>query len=139
MNTIPLSLYIDIEKGKVADLEVVARTALAWDALTKEIFYIADPALDVRVEIVNGTKGSVSLNTIIKAISKVAEKNPKRAGVIIGLLAIFASSPAEHFSDHFWTEVYELLGHKDEPAEQPSAAEKLQIVLDARHMAYGIW
>lgn len=120
MNNIPLSLYIDLHEGTVADLEVVAKTALAWDALIKEVFFIIDPSLDIKVEMVNGTEGSLSLNAIIKAISKVTEDNPKTAGAIAGILAIFISVPIQHASEHFWEDVYEIIGHKDETDEEES-------------------
>lgn len=64
----PLSLYLDLEAGSSADLDVVAKAALAWSAAIKEIAYVVDPSVQVRLELESGTPGSLSLNTVIKSI-----------------------------------------------------------------------
>lgn len=79
----PISLYFDLEDGQTADLEVVARAALAWTAAIKELAYVLDPSLEVRVEISSGTPGSFTLNSVIEAVRK-AKDQP----VTLGALAI---------------------------------------------------
>lgn len=56
----PINLYLDIEPGQVADIEVVARAALAFSKTIKEVVFVLDPSLEIRVEIASGTPGSLS-------------------------------------------------------------------------------
>jgi hypothetical protein len=84
----PISLYLDLEDGQTADIEVVARTALAFSAAIKECAYILDPSLEVRVELASGTAGSLSLNSIIKSIKK-AKDEPVTLGAVALLMAIW--------------------------------------------------
>jgi hypothetical protein len=64
----PISLYIDLETGQKADLEVVARAALSFAAAIRETAQIFDPSMTVRVELVSGTDGSLSINSRIRSI-----------------------------------------------------------------------
>ena len=63
-----VSLYLDLEPGKKPDLEVVARAALAYVEAIKEAGFMLNPGMDVSVEFVSGTEGSLSLNTILKSV-----------------------------------------------------------------------
>jgi hypothetical protein len=63
-----VSLYLDLEPGKKADLEVVARVALAYVEAIKETGFILNPGMDVSLEFVSGTPGSLSLNTVLKSV-----------------------------------------------------------------------
>jgi len=72
-----VSLYLDIEPGQKADLEVVARAALAFDVAVKELAYILDPGLELRVELESGTEGTLSLNSIIRPIKTIGERSPR--------------------------------------------------------------
>ncbi len=62
----PISVYLDLEAGRVADMEVVARAALAFSAAVKDLAYVIDPGLDLRIELQSGTEGSLNLNTILR-------------------------------------------------------------------------
>ena len=66
----PISLYLDLEPGEVADLEAVARASLAFAAALKEAAYILDPSLDVRIGFQSGTEGSLSINSVITSLRK---------------------------------------------------------------------
>ena len=82
MSEIPLSLYFQLEEGKSADIEVVSRATLAWAAAIKELSYITDPSLEVRIELVSGTEGSLSLNSIIRDVrSRVTNRQTLRTVV----------------------------------------------------------
>lgn len=74
----PLSLYFDLEKGRAADLEVVARAAIAWSEAIQELAFMVDPSAQVRVELASGTAGSLSLDAIIRF---VADRLPDRKTV----------------------------------------------------------
>src|SRR5947208_9697632 len=64
----PVSLYLDLQPGQKVDLEVAARAALAFAAAIRETAYIFDPSMTVRVELLSGTDGSLSLNSLIRSI-----------------------------------------------------------------------
>lgn len=71
-----ISLYIGLEPGKKADFEVVGRAAAAFAEVVKEIAYILEPGLEIKLEFDTGTQGSLSLNAILKTPSD------KRAALI---------------------------------------------------------
>ena len=86
MTAAPVSLYLDLEKGQVADLDVVAHAALAWSAAIKESAFFLDPSIDIRVELASGTEGSLSLNAIIKSVrDTLADKKTIRTIVLTSI------------------------------------------------------
>jgi hypothetical protein len=115
----PLSLYLDLEKGHIADIEVVSRAAIAWSQAVKELAYIADPSIEVRVELLNGTEGSLSLNSIVRVIKQTAANNPKLTTVIITCLTWFALET----SSYTLAKIYDYLLSDDAPAEARSLSD----------------
>ncbi|RSV41504.1 hypothetical protein CA234_09525 [Sphingomonas sp. ABOLE] len=109
----PISLYLDLAPGRVADLSVVAYAALAWDALIKEIASVVDPSLDVRVELVSGEDGSLWLRSLIKAISKVSKEHPWTAGALSAIVSTFLMFPVNHTVEDMWKEIFKAAGHED--------------------------
>jgi hypothetical protein len=68
-----LTLYLDLEPGAKPDLATVARAALAFDATVKEIAFVIDPSLSVRLELKSGTEGSLKLNSLLRAVKDRAD------------------------------------------------------------------
>lgn len=122
----PVSLYIDLEKGQVADIEVVARAALAFSAAIKDLIYVLDPSLEVRVEIMSGTEGSLSLNSIIKSLKKKAGEKPVLAAAVAMVLS--------WFGNYTFDELMDALRNKGElsDAEMQEIADKVVISLERR-------
>ena len=85
----PISLYLDLAEGESANIEVVAKAALAWSAAVKELAYVIDPSMEVEIELISGTEGSLDLNACLKAFAKFAEQKPKLATVIVTSLTWF--------------------------------------------------
>lgn len=83
-----LNLYLDLEKGEFADLEVVARASLAFAAAIREISYIVDPSLTIKLEFESGTEGSLSLNSIVRFIHRQVP-DPVTRKVIIGSIVLW--------------------------------------------------
>ena len=111
MEQSPLSLYIELEKGQRADLEVIARAALAFATAVKEVSYVLDPSLEVRIEFASGTEGSISLNSIIRAIrenSKPDEITIK--AVVIIIILWFGKETAIWAFDKVMDEIF---GHQE--------------------------
>ena len=65
-----LNLYLELEPGQLADLEVVARASISFVEAVREVAYIVDPSVTIRLELESGTEGSLSLNSVIKYIKK---------------------------------------------------------------------
>lgn len=85
-----INLYIDLKEGELADLEVVARASLSFANAVREVAYIVDPSLAIKIEIESGTEGSLSINSILKTIKDtVIDKVTAKViiGVIIGWFA----------------------------------------------------
>ncbi|MFZ4690712.1 MAG: hypothetical protein ACOYLS_15880, partial [Polymorphobacter sp.] len=79
------------ESGAVADMEVVARTALAFAATLKEVAFILEPGAEFRVELASGTTGSLTLNALIRAIRTVRGKHPQLIGIVLGMAIALGS------------------------------------------------
>lgn len=86
----PISLYIALEEGALADLEAVSRAAIAWSQAIREVAFIVNPALEVRVELVNGTEGSINLNSLITSVRRIASSPAELRAVGYTVAAFFA-------------------------------------------------
>lgn len=94
---VTVSLYLDLEKNQVADIEVVARAALAFSAAIKALASELAPEADVRVELISGTEGSLSLNSVIKGAGLLVTKE-RLQQVGIGIVTFFALQGAENLT-----------------------------------------
>jgi hypothetical protein len=65
----------------------VARAAIAFASAIREAAYIIDPSLEIKLELISGTEGSLSLNSIIKSI-KVGDILSKRNLITLAFLGI---------------------------------------------------
>lgn len=88
-----VSLYLELQEGRKADLATAARAALAFDAALKEIAFSINPFISIRVELESGTEGSLSLNSIIKT-DKLDK--PKLKAMAWGVAAFFATDLASY-------------------------------------------
>lgn len=86
----PLSLYIDLDERTKGDLEVISRAAIAWSKMIKEAAFIIDPALEIRVELVSGTEGSINLNSLIRAVRDLAGDRRRLTALALGIASYFA-------------------------------------------------
>lgn len=101
----PISLYIALEEGQKADLEVVARAAEAFVEAIRELAFVLDPALEIRVELLSGTESSLSLNSLIRIIKgdSVAELSVK--AVIFAVIWWFTQHTLEWSFDKVMDEI----------------------------------
>lgn len=63
-----ITLYLGLEPGKRADLEVVGLSAAAFSDAVREIAFILDPSLEIRIEFDSGTEGSLKLKAILRSL-----------------------------------------------------------------------
>ncbi|MCM2396212.1 hypothetical protein NBH19_08985 [Rhizobium sp. S95] len=126
-----INLYIDLEEGKLADLEVVARASIAFAEAVKEIAYIVDPSLSIRLEIESGTEGSLSINSVIKTIKDTVVDKVTAKVIIYLILGWFAKETASTV----WAMIVED-AIKSEPQlsdqDAEKVAKKVQELLDAK-------
>lgn len=114
MNEQPISLYLDLEDDASADLEIVSRAALSFAKALREIAQYVDPATTVRIELESGTRGSFSLNSVVRPI-KSAVKNPKyRNAVVLAALFWFSNKALDWTAGKALDELWEsLVGSQD--------------------------
>ncbi len=118
----PISLYLDLEPGQVADLEVVARAAIAWAEAIKEIAYILDPSMEVKIELASGTEGSLSLNSLVRKIRGAKLSKSDLRTIVIAVATWFALQTLEYG----YQRVLDFLTGKDAPtATQGMTPEQL--------------
>jgi hypothetical protein len=85
----PLSLYIALQPDSRGDLEVISRAAIAWSQAIREAAFIVDPFLEIRVELVSGTEGSINLNSLIRALRGAASDPKKLKALALGIAGYF--------------------------------------------------
>ena len=96
-----ISIYFGLERGRSANLEVVAEASIAWVSAIREMALIVDPSLDVTVEIVDGDQGSLWLNTLTAIESKLERieagglKWPRLWALAKGLAFIVIATPLQ--------------------------------------------
>jgi hypothetical protein len=74
-----ITLYLGLKEGEKAEFEVVGHAAAAFAEAVKEISYVLEPGLDVRLEFDSGTEGSLKLKAIIKSVQT---KEGRRAALL---------------------------------------------------------
>jgi hypothetical protein len=82
-----VSLYIDLQPGTKPDLDVIGHAAIAYVQAIKEAAFILNPGMDVTVELVSGTEGSLSLNTLLKSAKPDAVALKALVLIVIGWFA----------------------------------------------------
>ncbi|WP_298196035.1 hypothetical protein [Novosphingobium sp.] len=128
----PISLYFDIEKGRRADLSVVAEAAIAWAQTVREIIDNLEPGLEIRIEIVDGEQGSLWINTLVKiekfleAVEKGGKRYPHIWALVRGFAIIVVATPLSVTAEDIWKS---LVGEKPELVKL-SDEDKRKIVND---------
>ncbi len=126
-----LNLYLDLEPGELADLEVVAKASLAFAEAVREIAYIVDPSLIIRLELESGTEGSLSLNSVVRYVKQQVSDPVTRKIIVIAILAWFAK---ETGSAILSIGVNDLVAHETSISEQDAQriAEKVEEILEKK-------
>jgi hypothetical protein len=107
---VPLSLYLGLQDGQLANLESASRIALAWNNLVLETFAIIDPSADVRIQLLDAVESSLGFRSIIRATSKVAKQHPIIAGALGAVVGNFLMTPVQDISHDVWEKIYEAAG-----------------------------
>jgi hypothetical protein len=84
-----ISLYLELKPGEKPDFEVVGLAAAAFAEAVKEIAYILDPGLEVRLEFESGTESSLILNAVLKILKSRDGQRGTVLGIVVGTSIAF--------------------------------------------------
>ncbi|TIT24452.1 MAG: hypothetical protein E5W70_03880 [Mesorhizobium sp.] len=126
-----LNLYLDLAPGELADLEVVAKASLAFANAVREIAYIVDPSLVIRLELESGTEGSLTLNSVVRFIKQQVSDPVTRKVIILGIVLWFAN---ETGSALLGVAINDLIADETPISEEDAQriAEKVQELLEKK-------
>jgi hypothetical protein len=101
---VPLRLYYQLKKGHAADAEVIARASLAFIAGVKELSYILDPSLTVRVGMQGHADGSLweDLLLLVDKAQVEYRTHHTRYGLALAAIAWLLTPPLERARDIAW-------------------------------------
>jgi len=128
---VPLRLYLKLEQGHVADLVAVSQASIAFANGVREIAYLLDPTLNLRVGLMPQSPGSLWQSTVL-----AAQEEYKHRQVLYQLAAAsilwFIQPPLERVRDNWWGPALDryLPGATDEEKRQvvrvigPDVAER---------------
>lgn len=126
----PFSIYMKLEQGALADLEVVATSSLALINALKDLADFADPMVEVKVTVQNGEEGSFRLNGFFKLFSNSTEESRQARQktlnwLIAGAVYFILENTAAHYFDKFLNWVDERVAEAIEAGEEPEVAEAI--------------
>jgi hypothetical protein len=110
MSSAPISLYLDLERGQKADLEVVARASIAFAEAIRAVAFFFDPNLELKIELASGTEGSLSLNSILKSV-KTGDGKELTLAAIGGVVLFWFGN---HLLDWGFEKVMDLITGKED-------------------------
>lgn len=122
MAVAPVSLYLELEDGRVADLEIVSRAAIAFSQAVKELAFQLDPSVEIRIEFASGTPGSLSLNSLIRLLGKLKDDHPLAAGIAAGALTWFGGEAGSYAFGKLADQVTEAEPEGAKPATKEDVA-----------------
>lgn len=117
-----LSLYLDLEQGQKADLEVAAQAAIAFSQLVKEISFFLDPFSQTKLELLDSSEGSLFINALLKISGVKTTKDAARVVFIAVLLWL-----GNKTLDFAWEKSTETLWEQHVQDRSLSETEKNQI------------
>lgn len=120
MRAAPISLYLDLEKGKHPDLEVVARAALAFSRAIKETARSVDPFSEVKVEFASSGEGSLWINSVVKFFKEDVFTKQTAIGVVIAVMASMVTG----VKDAAFTKLVEIIYHQVFPEDKTGLSEE---------------
>jgi len=127
MDTVPISLYFGLSKGKRANLETIAKASLEWAELIRDVAAVVAPEVEFEIEFDHSEDGSVWLSNFLKAVK--AGDRKALGSIVASVLAYFAMGPALHLQADFGTKLLERAGHKDTFDVSDDSLEKLRNTL----------
>ncbi|SFL73887.1 hypothetical protein [Methylorubrum salsuginis] len=131
-----LSLYLDLEEGQKADLEVASRAAIAFAEAVREIAAFVDPFSDVKVELIGTTEGSISFDTKIRFRTASGTKEITLYALVIVCMIYLGSHIGDFLIEKglgkVWEQVFVDETKKLTQAEIDEVARTVVQAIDAR-------
>ncbi|PTQ12934.1 hypothetical protein CLG96_01980 [Sphingomonas oleivorans] len=113
-------------------MEVVAEAAIAWVAALRELAFVVDPSVQLVVEIVDGDRGSLWLNTVLtfferklEKIERGSSKYPRLHALARALALIVITTPIAMTVESIWSSVT-----SDNPGVELSPEERELLARD---------
>ena len=107
----PVSIYFGLTEGEAASLEVIAEAAIAYVGAIREMAHAIDPTLEVSVDIIDGDRSSLWLNTLTAIEQKLdllhqgGEKYPRLWALAKGLAIIVVATPLSVTAEDVWRDI----------------------------------
>lgn len=85
-----ITLYLDLKPGEKADFEVVGLAAAAFAEAVKEIAFILEPGLQIKLDFESGLEGSLKLEAILKSLNAADGRRGALVGIVsaVGLMLV---------------------------------------------------
>lgn len=120
-----ISLYLDLEEGRNADLETTARAMIAFSKAIKEASYFLSPEDEVSVSLLSSTEGSLCINSIIRRVRDSAQNREVR----IALLASLFMFIVQETGSFLYSNVLEMALNEEEETITSEQAEEIKRLL----------
>jgi hypothetical protein len=96
-----ISLYLELKRDEKAEFEVVGLAAAAFAEAVKEIAYVVEPGIEVRLEFDSGTEGSLRLSAILKSLGTAEGRRTALLTVIVTVATTLAHDVASYGLNKF--------------------------------------
>jgi hypothetical protein len=108
-------------------LEALSRAAIAWAEVIREAAFLVDPFLEVRVELVSGTEGSINLNSRIRAIRGTLSDKKKLKAIALGVATFFGLKFGDWLIGKGFDEAWDWLKTEYHELQTLSADEQSEV------------
>lgn len=105
MPAAPISFYVQIEEGRVAEIEAVARALLEFAAGVREIAYVYDPSFEFRLEFERGEEGSLWIKAVLRWIRGLGFAKPTLYGIATASTLWFLNQVGDKAFDAAWAKL----------------------------------
>lgn len=107
----PVSIYFGLQEGETASLEAIAEASIAMVSAMRDMLKAIDPGLEVTVDILDGDRGSLWLNTLTAIEQKLdhlhrgGEQYPRLWALAKGLAVIVVATPLSVSAEDVWRSI----------------------------------
>ncbi len=98
---VPLRLYLNLEQGHTADLVPLSQASIAFANGVREIAYLLDPTLNLRIGLTPQKRGSLWQNTLLAAQEEYQDRKILYQLAAASMLW-FVQPPLEKMRDGWW-------------------------------------
>ena len=134
----PISVYLQLKEGEVADWEAVAKASIEFIEALKDLAQFADPSAKLKVTLQNSKEGSLRFNAIIELFGsggdpgvpaqKRRERHVALKGILWGAGTWLLLGTASHYLDALLSKFDEAVAEwmEDEVDPDPASVEEVK-------------